>query len=209
MNREATSPIWDCIIAGAGPAGLNAALVLGRARWRVLALDDGSPRNYATSEMHGVLGHDGLDPRGPACPRPRRARALRRPGRAPRSQRRRGARPRRSSHVLLVVSLAPPAAAEAPRLAELSGACEHLLSQSPGHRGSLVPREPAPRQWALASHGYSRAAPALGPARAYGEPGVFGRRGAHACADFGFGDVPRGGRVGTPYPSAKRSGPAR
>jgi hypothetical protein len=33
--------------------------VLGRARWRVLVLDDGSPRNYATLEMHGVLGHDG------------------------------------------------------------------------------------------------------------------------------------------------------
>jgi thioredoxin reductase len=62
MNREATSPSWDCIIVGAGPAGLNAALVLGRARWRVLVLDDGSPRNYATHEMHGVLGHDGLDP---------------------------------------------------------------------------------------------------------------------------------------------------
>jgi thioredoxin reductase len=53
---------WDCIVVGAGPAGLNAALVLGRARWRVLVLDDGSPRNYATHEMHGVLGHDGLDP---------------------------------------------------------------------------------------------------------------------------------------------------
>jgi thioredoxin reductase len=62
MNREATGPTWDCIIVGAGPAGLNAALVLGRARWRVLVLDDGSPRNYATHEMHGVLGHDGLDP---------------------------------------------------------------------------------------------------------------------------------------------------
>ena len=62
MNREATSPTWDCIIVGAGPAGLNAALVLGRARWRVLVLDNGSPRNYATHEMHGVLGHDGLDP---------------------------------------------------------------------------------------------------------------------------------------------------
>jgi len=62
MNREATSPIWDCIVVGAGPAGLNAALVLGRARWRVVVLDDGSPRNYATHEMHGVLGHDGLDP---------------------------------------------------------------------------------------------------------------------------------------------------
>src|SRR4051794_37896526 len=62
MNREATSPNWDCIIVGAGPAGLNAALVLGRARWRVVVLDDGAPRNYATHEMHGVLGHDGLDP---------------------------------------------------------------------------------------------------------------------------------------------------
>src|SRR3954447_3060955 len=53
---------WDCIIVGAGPAGLNAALVLGRARRRVLVLDNGAPRNYATHEMHGVLGHDGLNP---------------------------------------------------------------------------------------------------------------------------------------------------
>ncbi|MEA2340404.1 MAG: hypothetical protein QOG11_481 [Solirubrobacteraceae bacterium] len=53
---------WDCIIVGAGPAGLNAALVLGRARRRVLVLDGGEPRNHATHEMHGVLGHDGLDP---------------------------------------------------------------------------------------------------------------------------------------------------
>jgi thioredoxin reductase len=53
---------WDCIIVGAGPAGLNAALVLGRARRRVLVLDNGAPRNYATHAMHGVLGHDGLDP---------------------------------------------------------------------------------------------------------------------------------------------------
>jgi thioredoxin reductase len=53
---------WDCVIVGAGPAGLNAALVLGRARRRVVVLDDAQPRNYATHEMHGVLGHDGLDP---------------------------------------------------------------------------------------------------------------------------------------------------
>jgi thioredoxin reductase len=62
MNPQATMPTWDCIIVGAGPAGLNAALVLGRARWRVLVLDNGEPRNYATHEMHGVLGHDGRDP---------------------------------------------------------------------------------------------------------------------------------------------------
>src|SRR4051794_17518037 len=54
--------MWECVIVGAGPAGLNAALVLGRARRRVVVLDDGQPRNYATHEMHGVLAHDGLDP---------------------------------------------------------------------------------------------------------------------------------------------------
>jgi thioredoxin reductase len=62
MSREAEERVWDCIVVGAGPAGLNAALVLGRARRRVLVLDNGRPRNYATHEMHGVLGHDGLDP---------------------------------------------------------------------------------------------------------------------------------------------------
>jgi thioredoxin reductase len=62
MNSTTASPTWDCIVVGAGPAGLNAALVLGRARRRVLVLDSGQPRNYATHEMHGVLGHDGLDP---------------------------------------------------------------------------------------------------------------------------------------------------
>src|SRR4051794_19055753 len=62
MNSQAASRRWDCIVVGAGPAGLNAALVLGRARRRVLVLDSAQPRNYATHEMHGVLGHDGLDP---------------------------------------------------------------------------------------------------------------------------------------------------
>src|SRR5919112_1003116 len=62
MNSGTDSGTWDCIIVGAGPAGLNAALVLGRARRRVVVLDNAQPRNYATHEMHGVLGHDGLDP---------------------------------------------------------------------------------------------------------------------------------------------------
>src|SRR4051812_13164750 len=55
-------PSRECIVVGAGPAGLNAALVLGRTRRRMLVLDNGAPRNYATHEIHGVLGHDGLDP---------------------------------------------------------------------------------------------------------------------------------------------------
>src|SRR3954471_24042780 len=62
MDTDSDSGTWDCVIVGAGPAGLNAALVLGRARRRVLVLDSARPRNYATHEMHGVLGHDGLDP---------------------------------------------------------------------------------------------------------------------------------------------------
>lgn len=62
MDSHSDRGTWDCIIVGAGPAGLNAALVLGRTRRRVLVLDSAQPRNYATHEMHGVLGHDGLDP---------------------------------------------------------------------------------------------------------------------------------------------------
>src|SRR3954462_4453706 len=62
MDTDSDSGTWDCVVIGAGPAGLNAALVLGRARRRVLVLDSAQPRNYATHEMHGVLGHDGLDP---------------------------------------------------------------------------------------------------------------------------------------------------
>jgi thioredoxin reductase len=62
MDDDLDGGTWDCIIVGAGPAGLNAALVLARARRRILVLDSAQPRNYATHEMHGVLGHDGLDP---------------------------------------------------------------------------------------------------------------------------------------------------
>jgi thioredoxin reductase len=67
MRNDASAAVdrprdLDVAIVGAGPAGLNAALVLGRARRRVLVLDNASPRNAATHAMHGVLGHDGLDP---------------------------------------------------------------------------------------------------------------------------------------------------
>jgi thioredoxin reductase len=62
MSSGSDSAAWDCLVVGAGPAGLNAALVLGRARRRVTVLDTAQPRNYASHEMHGVLGHDVLDP---------------------------------------------------------------------------------------------------------------------------------------------------
>lgn len=56
------SQTWDVIVVGGGSAGLSAALMLGRARRRVLVLDGGAPRNAVAAHMHGVLGHDGMPP---------------------------------------------------------------------------------------------------------------------------------------------------
>lgn len=52
----------DVIVIGGGPAGLSAALVLGRQRRRVLLVDSGAPRNAPASEMHMYLGRDGEPP---------------------------------------------------------------------------------------------------------------------------------------------------
>ncbi|MGO1991339.1 MAG: FAD-dependent oxidoreductase [Corynebacterium sp.] len=52
----------DLIIIGGGAAGLSAAELLGRARRDVLVIDSGAPRNRFATNMHGVLGHDGLPP---------------------------------------------------------------------------------------------------------------------------------------------------
>jgi thioredoxin reductase len=54
---------FDVIIVGAGPAGLSAALILGRCRRRVLLLDTNEPRNYASRALHAFLSRDGFDPR--------------------------------------------------------------------------------------------------------------------------------------------------
>lgn len=53
---------WDVVIVGGASAGLSAALMLGRARRRVLVVDAGHPRNEVSAHMHGVLGHDGVPP---------------------------------------------------------------------------------------------------------------------------------------------------
>ncbi|TWT07710.1 NAD(P)/FAD-dependent oxidoreductase [Planococcus sp. CPCC 101016] len=54
--------ILDCAVIGGGPAGLNASLVLGRARRKTVLFDDNKPRNAVTSEAHGFITRDGINP---------------------------------------------------------------------------------------------------------------------------------------------------
>lgn len=53
---------YDVIIIGGGPAGLNAAIILGRSRRSVLICDSGKPRNFKARFMHGYLTRDGVKP---------------------------------------------------------------------------------------------------------------------------------------------------
>ncbi|WP_395894379.1 NAD(P)/FAD-dependent oxidoreductase [Bacillus safensis subsp. safensis] len=54
--------LLDCAIIGGGPAGLSAALVVGRGRKQVTVFDDELPRNRVTQESHGFITNDGMTP---------------------------------------------------------------------------------------------------------------------------------------------------
>jgi thioredoxin reductase len=53
---------YDAVIVGGGPAGLSAALVLGRARKRVLVVDSGRPANAVSQGVGGLLGQTRMKP---------------------------------------------------------------------------------------------------------------------------------------------------
>jgi thioredoxin reductase len=56
-----TSP-YDTVVIGGGPAGLQAALTLGRMHRRVLLLDSGEYRNAPAEHMHNFVTRDGTPP---------------------------------------------------------------------------------------------------------------------------------------------------
>jgi thioredoxin reductase len=61
-HRRTPLPLVDAVVVGGGPAGLSAALVLGRARRRVLVLDTGRPANAPSRAIGGLLAQTGVAP---------------------------------------------------------------------------------------------------------------------------------------------------
>jgi thioredoxin reductase len=53
---------FDVLIVGGGPAGLSAALLLGRCHRNALLCDEGHQRNLSSHAIHGLLGREGRSP---------------------------------------------------------------------------------------------------------------------------------------------------
>jgi thioredoxin reductase len=62
MAQHSTPHTYDCAVIGAGPAGLSAALVLGRSRRRTVVIDAGRPINRTVEHSHGFFTRDGAAP---------------------------------------------------------------------------------------------------------------------------------------------------
>ena len=62
VGRPTLDDALDSVVVGGGPAGLSAALTLGRARRRVLVASHGPTRNAPAEAAHGVFTRDGTPP---------------------------------------------------------------------------------------------------------------------------------------------------
>jgi len=63
MHEEPLPASVDVAIVGGGPAGLSAAIALGRSRRSVVVIDAGEPRNAPAAHAHNVFSRDGAPPR--------------------------------------------------------------------------------------------------------------------------------------------------
>lgn len=61
-HATAPTPELDVLVIGGGAAGLSGAIMLARSRRRVEVIDCGDPRNAPAAGVHGLLGHDGINP---------------------------------------------------------------------------------------------------------------------------------------------------
>lgn len=62
VRRQLDAPRYDVAIVGGGPAGLAAALALGRSRKHVLIIDGGTPRNVRAQYIGGFITQDRIIP---------------------------------------------------------------------------------------------------------------------------------------------------
>jgi len=62
MRNSDTPSVLDAVVIGGGPAGLQAALTLGRMRYDTLLFDSGRYRNETVAHAHNLIANDGRAP---------------------------------------------------------------------------------------------------------------------------------------------------
>jgi thioredoxin reductase len=64
MSNSDSSKRYHAVVVGGGPAGLQAALTLGRMHRPTVMFDSGEYRNATVQHAHNLIGHDGRAPAG-------------------------------------------------------------------------------------------------------------------------------------------------